>query len=66
MDVSEQIFPKAFIDRVQYIINILNQFFSSEIYEIQFLESQNIHLFKLIMAIYITHNFHGMTLLYEI
>ena len=27
MDVSEQIFPKAFIDRVQYIINILNQIF---------------------------------------
>ncbi len=27
MDVSEQIFPKAFIDRVQYIINILNDFF---------------------------------------
>jgi hypothetical protein len=66
MDVSEQIFPKAFIDRVQYIINILNQFFSSEIYEIQFLKSQNIYLFKLIMTIYITHYYHGMTLLYEI
>ena len=66
MDVSEQIFPKAFIDKVQYLINICNQIFIQKYTKYIFLISQNTHLYKLIMIIFITHFFHGMTLLYEI